>query len=78
MHIHKKIFGAKQRKHFCDHKKSSDSRDATPRTGLIKIKLYIYKSFIIFITREVFVRHTVSRNLQMSDTRDSYGTTYSF
>jgi hypothetical protein len=28
MHIHKKIFGSKQRKHFCDHKKSSDSRDA--------------------------------------------------
>ena len=33
------------------------------RTGLIKIKfIYIYKSFI-YITREVFVRHTVSSNL---------------
>ncbi len=36
-----------------------------------KNKIYIYKSFI-YITREVFVRHTVSRNLQMSDTRDPY------
>jgi hypothetical protein len=36
-----------------------------------KNKNYIYKSFI-YITREVFVRHTVSRNLQMSDTRDPY------
>ncbi len=70
MHIHKKILGAKQRKYFCDHKNRAILE--TQRLALSdKNIIYIYKSFI-YITREVFVRHTVLHNLKMPDMRDQY------